>query len=77
LTESDFRQRLYAAGIEKAELDTRAARAVAEREEMHREFVFELAAKELGRETAMRILNRIRLLDVGEQIEKAKGVTKP
>lgn len=48
--------------VEKANAELRAAEALAEREALTREFVFEMMAQECGRDVAMRALSRIRLL---------------
>jgi hypothetical protein len=63
-----------ALAVEEARLKVRAALACAEREELAKEYVFEVMARELGRETAMRALRRIRLLD---PIEKVDGADAP
>ncbi len=78
MNQDKFQRTMFERGIEKMELEVRAARATAEREELYKEFVLELMAKEIGREKAMHALNRIRLLEVGTKIEEAKlkGVPK-
>ena len=57
-------KRLLEIAVEKAEEELRTAKIIAEREELTREFTFEVMARECGRETAMRALQRIRLVDL-------------
>jgi hypothetical protein len=59
-----FEERLMALAIEEAEQKVRAATATAERAELEREYVFEVTAREIGREAAMRVLSRVRLVEV-------------
>jgi hypothetical protein len=63
MTITELEARLRSAILEEQMQKIRAATALAEREELCREFVFETMARELGRDTAMRALQRIRLVD--------------
>src|SRR5690242_966444 len=59
----DLTLRTARATLEEQEAKARAALACEEREKLAREFVFDVYVKELGRETAVRALNRIRLVE--------------
>jgi hypothetical protein len=64
-----------AIAVEEARLKVRAALACAEREELAKEYVFEVMAREIGREGAMRELSRIRLVETAAGVgEKVAGL---
>lgn len=58
-----LQDRMCELALQEQEAKARAAKAIADREELTREYVFEVMTKEVGRDAAMRALQRIRLVE--------------
>lgn len=60
-TKATLEQRVASLVIAEQEQKVRAARAVAEREELTREFVFDMYARGAGRDAALQALARLKI----------------
>lgn len=62
-------ERALELAVQKQEVELETAKIVLERERLSKEYVFEAMAREIGRENAMRVLQRIRVIDASKAPE--------